>query len=151
MWAVNGGGMASRIWGRAIATAAAIGLMIPAAAIGQTKGGTPAPATGSSGSTTGSTGTTSPNPGRTTTPATTNPNNTPSSGNLPQPIFISGRVMTEDGTPPPDPVTMETVCNGSPHAEGYSDSRGYFAIELGARNAVIQDASEFTTRDNWNR
>jgi tetratricopeptide (TPR) repeat protein len=143
--------MASRIWVRAIATAAAIGLMIPAAAIGQTKGGTPAPATGSSGSTTGSTGTTSPNPGRTTTPATTNPNNTPSSGNLPQPIFISGRVMTEDGTPPPDPVTMETVCNGSPHAEGYSDSRGYFAIELGARNAVIQDASEFTTRDNWNR
>jgi len=51
--------------------------------------------------------------------------------------------MLEDGTAPVGPVTIETVCNGSPHAEGYTDSRGYFSIELGARNGVIQDASEF--------
>ena len=44
----------------------------------------------------------------------------------------------------------ETVCNGSPHAEGYTDAKGYFAIELGARNGVIQDASEFGSRGNWN-
>jgi tetratricopeptide (TPR) repeat protein len=42
------------------------------------------------------------------------------------------------------------VCNGSPHAEGYTDSKGYFSIELGARNGVIQDASEYTSRSDLN-
>jgi tetratricopeptide (TPR) repeat protein len=58
--------------------------------------------------------------------------------------------MMEDGTAPPDPVTMETVCNGSAHSEGYADSKGYFSIELGARNGVIQDASEVGLPRNWN-
>ena len=58
--------------------------------------------------------------------------------------------MMEDGTPPPGLVTIETVCNRSAHSEGYTDSRGYFAIELGARNGVIQDASETTSRGRWN-
>jgi tetratricopeptide (TPR) repeat protein len=62
---------------------------------------------------------------------------------VPQPIFISGRVMLEDGTPPPEPATIETVCNGNPHGEGYTDSKGYFSVELGARRGIIMDASEF--------
>jgi len=53
--------------------------------------------------------------------------------------------MMEDGTPPPDPVVIETVCNGSPHGEGYSDTKGYFSIELGARNGMMQHASEFSS------
>ena len=51
----------------------------------------------------------------------------------------------EDGTAPPDPVVIETVCNGSPHGEGYTDTKGYFSIELGGRNAIMQDASEFSS------
>jgi tetratricopeptide (TPR) repeat protein len=47
-------------------------------------------------------------------------------------------------------VTLETVCNGSPHGEGYADSKGYFSIELGARNGTIQDASEYNSNRNWN-
>jgi superkiller protein 3 len=58
--------------------------------------------------------------------------------------------MLEDGTAPPGLVTLETVCNGSPHGEGYADSKGYFSVELGARNGVIQDASEYTPTRNWN-
>jgi tetratricopeptide (TPR) repeat protein len=58
--------------------------------------------------------------------------------------------MMEEGTAPPGLVTMETVCNGSSHSEGYTDSNGYFSIELGARNGVIQDASEFSPTRNWN-
>ena len=54
--------MASKIWVRAIASAAAIGLLIPMAVIGQSKGGTatPPPTTGTGGTagTTGSTGAT---------------------------------------------------------------------------------------------
>jgi tetratricopeptide (TPR) repeat protein len=38
---------------------------------------------------------------------------------------------------------IQTVCNGAPHSEGYTDSKGYFSIELGANRTVIQDASEY--------
>jgi hypothetical protein len=59
-----------------------------------------------------------------------------------QPIFLSGRVMLEDGTAPTGQVVIETVCNGIGHSEGYTDSKGYFRIELGGRNGMIHDASE---------
>ena len=106
-------------------------------------GGTP-PATGG-GSTTGNTpGTVGPSTS-TGTPSSL-PGNTGTSPNapvaLPQPIFVSGRVMREDGTPPGETVTIERVCGGSARAEGYTDSRGYFGIELGKDNGVLQDASE---------
>jgi tetratricopeptide (TPR) repeat protein len=52
--------------------------------------------------------------------------------------------MIDDGTPLPNSVVIERVCGGSRHAEGYSDSKGFFGIELGSRNnGVMQDASEF--------
>jgi len=143
--------MASKNWVRAITAVAAVGLFIPMAVIGQSKGGTTAPP--STGGTTGSPGG-APTTGRPTTPSpttsTTSPTTTPPAANIPQPIFVSGRVVMEDGTEAPSSVVIETVCNGSPHAEGYTDAKGYFAIELGSRNGVIQDASEFGSRGNWN-
>ncbi len=146
--------MAPKNWVRAITAAAAVGLLIPVAVIGQGTGGG-APAGGSTGGTTGgSTGGSGGNLGRTTTntpssSSTTNPNNS-APANIPQPVFVAGRVVMEDGAAPPGLVTVETVCNGSPHGEGYTDSKGYFSIELGARNGVIQDASEYTPARNWN-
>ena len=50
--------------------------------------------------------------------------------------------MLENGTPPPEPVTIERVCNGNPHAEGYTDTNGSFGIQLGNETGVFQDASE---------
>lgn len=144
--------MASKIWVRAIAGPVALGLMIPTFATAQAKGGTPAPPSTGTGTSTGTTpGTTTPSPGRTTTPSTnpTTPSTTPSVS-IPQPIFVSGRVTLEDGTAPPDPVVIESVCNGSAHNEGYTDAKGYFSIELGARNGVIQDASEFSSIGSMN-
>ena len=143
--------MASKIWVRAIASAAAVGLLIPMAVIGQSKGGTttPPPTTGTGG-TTGSTGSTV---GRPTTPSstTTTPTTSPTA-TITQPIFISGRVVFEDGTAPAEQVVIETVCNGSPHAEGYTDTKGYFTIQLGARNTgMIQDASEFSSRSGMSQ
>ncbi len=146
--------MASKDWGKAITAAAAVGLLIPMAVIAQTTGGT-APAGGSTGGTTGgSTGGSGGTTGRTTnvpsSTSTTNPNATQQPANIPQPIFVAGRVLLEDGTAPPGMVTLETVCNGAPHGEGYADSKGYFSIELGARNGLIQDASEYNSNRNWN-
>lgn len=99
-----------------------------------TGGGTSTPTIG-----TGNTPTSIPN-SPSNTPSTTNPQ----SSGFPQPIPITGRVLLEDGTAPTESVTIERVCNGNPRAEGFTDSKGYFFIELGSRNntAALQDASE---------
>ena len=54
---------------------------------------------------------------------------------------MSGRVTLEDGTPPPDHVAIERVCNGQVRREGYTDSRGNFGFQLGAEATALQDAS----------
>jgi len=60
----------------------------------------------------------------------------------PQPIFLSGKVVMADGTPPPEPVTIERVCNsGSPRPEGYTDSKGRFSFALGQNQGMFNDAS----------
>jgi tetratricopeptide (TPR) repeat protein len=60
---------------------------------------------------------------------------------MPMPIPITGRVMLDDGGPPPETVVIERVCNGTSHNEGYTDHRGYFSIDLGMERGVLQDAS----------
>jgi len=86
----------------------------------------------------GTGGTTSNKPS--TGPTTSQPrNNTPDS--TLQPTFISGKVLLEGGGPPPEPVVIERVCNGTTRREGYSDSKGQFQFQLG-QNPGFQDASE---------
>jgi tetratricopeptide (TPR) repeat protein len=62
-----------------------------------------------------------------------------------RPIFLSGKVMLDDGTPPPDSVVIERVCNGNPRAEAYTDSKGRFSFQLGQNQGVLQDASMGST------
>jgi hypothetical protein len=64
--------------------------------------------------------------------------------------MVSGRVMVDDGTPPPSSAVIERVCNGNAHSEGYTDSKGYFSLTLGQGNEVIQDASESSGGFNRN-
>jgi tetratricopeptide (TPR) repeat protein len=102
--------------------------------------------TSTGGSTTGSTTTTTTAP--TTRPTLPAPTTTPSTQSTqpPQTIFLSGRVMLEDGSAPTESVVIERVCSGSPHSEGYTDSKGYFSIRLGEQNnGVMHDASEDMT------
>ncbi|MFB3778462.1 MAG: tetratricopeptide repeat protein [Bryobacteraceae bacterium] len=59
-----------------------------------------------------------------------------------RPIFLSGKVVLQDGTPPPDPAVIERVCNGIVRPEAYTDSKGRFSFQLGAQNnAMLADAS----------
>ncbi|MEJ7605891.1 MAG: tetratricopeptide repeat protein [Bryobacteraceae bacterium] len=58
-----------------------------------------------------------------------------------RPIYISGKVVMEDGTPPPESVVIERVCNGTPKPEGYTDSKGRFSFQLGQNTAMMADAS----------
>ena len=59
-----------------------------------------------------------------------------------RPIYLSGSVRLADGTIPPDRVVIERVCKGIVRPEAYTDSKGNFSFQLGARNAgVFYDAS----------
>lgn len=64
-----------------------------------------------------------------------------------RPIFLSGKVTLDDGTPPPDSVIIERVCNGIARPEGYTDSKGRFSFQLGQNQAVMQDASYGSSMD----
>ena len=113
----------------------------------KTGGGTPS--TGSTTPTSPGIGTPTPGtPG--TTPGLPNPNQQYPNNNNPnnrfpeqqqRPIFLSGKVMLDDGTPPAEPVTIERVCNGNPRAEAYTDSKGRFSFQLGQSQGILQDAS----------
>jgi tetratricopeptide (TPR) repeat protein len=112
-----------------ILTLAALVLGRPPA-FGQ-RGGAPPPAGG-----------TSPGSGRPST-GTTGQNPSPTSPQGPgRPIFLSGRVMLDDGTAPPGHVTIERVCGAAIRVEANADLKGYFNFQLGASNAdVFPDAS----------
>ncbi len=56
-------------------------------------------------------------------------------------IYISGKVLMDDGTPPPEQLVVERVCNGNPRPEGYTDSKGRFSFALGQNSAMMVDAS----------
>ena len=59
-----------------------------------------------------------------------------------RPIYLSGTVRLADGTNPPEHVLIERVCNGVVRPEAYTDSKGNFSFELGAKNpAVFYDAT----------
>src|SRR5690348_16898228 len=105
--------MTPRVWVKASLAIATAGLLA-FSAYGQNKGGG-ATTTPPSGGTTG--GGTTTTPGRTGTTTTTTPSTTqtPVQNSIPQPIFVSGRVALEDGSAPPEPAVIETVCNGTPH------------------------------------
>lgn len=127
-----------------VTTSAAL-LLLWQSGFAQTTGTAPArPPTATGGATGPGTGSNTPPP---VNPSTTNPANTGKTApGYNPPIFLTGRVMLEDGTPPPEPTTIERVCNGQSHAEGYSDSTGNFGIQLGNESTVFQDASEAPTR-----
>jgi tetratricopeptide (TPR) repeat protein len=80
---------------------------------------------------TGGRGTTTNNP---TTNPTTNPNNPDNPNNTSlseRPIFLSGRVMFDDGSPLTHDIAVERVCGATVHTEGHVDSKGRFSFQLG--------------------
>jgi tetratricopeptide (TPR) repeat protein len=99
---------------------------------------------------------------RTTTPiggnpGTTNPGggapNTPSRPQQPtnqqqnpldnqMPIFLSGKVSMDDGTPPPASISIQRACTGTPRTVAYTDSKGRFSFQWGSSAGVVPDASE---------
>lgn len=66
-----------------------------------------------------------------------------------RPVFLSGKVTLEDGSPPPESVVIERMCNGVHRPEGYTDQKGRFSIRLGENNGMMQDASVSSAADTF--
>lgn len=58
-----------------------------------------------------------------------------------RPMYLQGRVILDDGTPPPEPVMLLLVCNSQNRPQGYTDMKGRFSVTLGQNQQVFADAS----------
>src|SRR5690242_15146540 len=85
-----------------------------------------------------STGPTAPSVGRFPTPSQPFPG---TGGEMQRPIFLSGRVLFDDGTKPTRDIVIQRVCVGNPHAEAYTDSKGHFSFQVGQNQMMMTDAS----------
>ena len=59
-----------------------------------------------------------------------------------RPIYISGKVVMQDGSPVPQDVTIQRLCSGVSKTVAYTDPRGHFSFQWGERNLVLADASD---------
>ena len=91
-------------------------------------------------------------PSRSPLPTTNNnpsnfPRNTSPSTSLSTPIFLSGKVLFDDGSPANPNIRIERVCGVTTRLEAHTDSKGRFSFQLGQNNAVDEDASD----SGWSR
>ena len=60
-------------------------------------------------------------------------------------VFVTGKVVLDDGTELTEPAVIQTICQGRRHSETYSDSHGSFSFQFGdprqGAAASISDAS----------
>jgi len=67
-------------------------------------------------------------------------------------IFISGKVVLDDGTELTEPAVIQTICRGRRHSETYSDVHGSFSFRFGdptqGSAAAISDASSSNVNSN---
>jgi tetratricopeptide (TPR) repeat protein len=103
---------------------------------------TPGPGAGPGGPTMPSPNT--PTPGNVPNFPGSQPNNFPGTPSYPtRPMFLSGKVVLDDGTVPPDPVAIQIICHMNPRTVAYTDHKGNFSVDLNDRNNdMYADASE---------
>jgi tetratricopeptide (TPR) repeat protein len=66
-------------------------------------------------------------------------------------IYISGKVVLDDGTELTEPAVIQSICRGRRHSETYTDGRGNFSFRFGdptqGSTAAITDATSSNTVD----
>lgn len=60
------------------------------------------------------------------------PNTLPNPDMGSRPMFLSGKVVVDDGTPLTDAAVIQSICRGNIRNEGYTDSKGTFSVDLNA-------------------
>jgi TolA-binding protein len=107
--------------------ALAMGLLVPPAFAQKPPAPAPPPAPPST------------NPGRAVPPSTLSSQPVESRGD--DVMFLQGRVATDDGTPVPNDVLVERVCNARVRQQVYAAPHGDFSMQLGGMNSTLLDAS----------
>lgn len=92
--------------------------------------------------------TTPPASGATTTPAPANPTPPAERPTRANAVYLSGKVVLEDGTPPSERVAIERTCGGSPRVEAYTNQKGGFSFQVGEFNRQLSNSD--TAADTWN-
>jgi tetratricopeptide (TPR) repeat protein len=123
-------------------------LILPVTPAFAQKAGTSTGTSSSSGTTSTGTSAGTTNIGTTTSPGSTTGANNPTPTTVAAPIFLSGRVAIDDGSALPGPATIERVCNGATHTEGFTDMKGTFGIQFGNESGVFQDATDSPSRSS---
>jgi len=67
---------------------------------------------------------------------TTQPRNIPSLPPTTQMVFLTGKVVAEDGSPIGESVAIQTLCRGTTRTIGYTDKKGYFSFQLDPNSNV---------------
>jgi tetratricopeptide (TPR) repeat protein len=107
-------------------------------ATGQSQSPAPAPPPSSGGSPPGGARTPTPSPTRQPTDPTQQTTQFPE---MDRPIFLTGKVLLDDGTPPPVNIVILRVCYGSSRPMTYTDSKGRFGMDLSRGTNIVPDAS----------
>jgi tetratricopeptide (TPR) repeat protein len=71
-----------------------------------------------------------------------NPNDNNSGPFANRPIFLSGKVMFDDGGPTNSDIRIERVCGATQRLETHTDSKGRFSFQLGGNTTVDTDAAD---------
>ncbi len=82
-----------------------------------------------------------PFPGTSTGIPTNNPTANPNGPT----VFLSGRVIFDDGTPVNSDIRIERVCGGNPRLETHTDSKGKFYFQLGQNQELDVQAADDPT------
>ena len=119
--------------GTFLAAAAVLGAATVSAQVGGGKGGaTPGTTPPTSGG------------GLPSAPASANPGSSGVSKapDIARAIYISGKVVLQDGAPVPSDVTIQRICSGVSHTVAFTDSHGRFSFQWNDRNNIVADASD---------
>ena len=104
--------------------------------LGQSKGGGTSTGTGTG------TGTATPSPSVPPQQPMPQPQTTqPQMPTYSRPMYVSGKVMMDDGSQPPASITIIRICNGITRAMGYTSAHGDFSFDMNHAEASFQDAS----------
>jgi len=94
----------------------------------------------------GSGGGKTPGPTVRSTPSTSLPRENPQ--NLGR-VFLSGKVVLDDGTPLTESATIQTICKGQRRNETYTDSHGNFSFEFGDRRPGTSGVGIGDAETSW--
>lgn len=113
-------------------------------------GTSPSPSPGTRTPTRNKTGSTSGQPANRSTDTYSNRRDESRAGQqrMRRPVFLSGRVVTDSGEPPPERVLVRMQCGGSARAQGYTDSKGRFSFQPNSDASLL--AGDASVTSTWN-